>query len=39
MDFKPTIKDSPRLTDVLIFRLEPIGLKEDLLICFHRGVK
>ena len=31
MDFKPTIKGSPRLMDARIFRPEPMGLKEDLL--------
>ena len=31
MDFKPIIKDSPRLMDARIFRPEPMGLKEDLL--------
>ncbi len=32
MDFKPIIKDPPRLMDERIFRFEPMGLKEDLLI-------
>ncbi|MHC4457817.1 MAG: acyl CoA:acetate/3-ketoacid CoA transferase [Planctomycetota bacterium] len=31
MDFKPLVKDSPRLMDERIFRLEPMGLKDDLL--------
>jgi propionate CoA-transferase len=31
MDFKPIIKDSPRLMDERIFGLEPMGLKDSLL--------
>jgi len=31
MDFKPIIKEPPRLMDERIFRHEPMGLKEDLL--------
>jgi propionate CoA-transferase len=31
MDFKPFVKDSPRLMDERIFKLEPMGLKDDLL--------
>ena len=31
MDFRPTIKSSPRLMDARIFQPEPMGLKEDLL--------
>jgi hypothetical protein len=38
MYFKPTIKDSPRLMGVRLSHPEPMGLKEDLLICSHRGV-
>jgi len=32
MDFKPIIKNPPRLMDERIFRYEPMGLKDDLLI-------
>jgi propionate CoA-transferase len=31
MDFKPTIKEPPRLMDERIFRFEPMGLREELL--------
>ncbi len=31
MDFRPIIKDTPRLMDERIFRPEPMGLKENLL--------
>jgi propionate CoA-transferase len=31
MDFKPVIKQPPRLMDERIFRSEPMGLREDLL--------
>ncbi len=32
MDFKPIIKDPPGLMDARIFRFEPMGLKDDLLV-------
>jgi propionate CoA-transferase len=32
MDFKPIIKNPPRLMDERIFRFEPMGLKDDLLV-------
>jgi propionate CoA-transferase len=31
MDFKPIVRDAPKLMDARIFRAEPMGLREDML--------